>query len=103
MLQKPQGDDFVVATGEAHSVRELCELAFGQVGLDYRDFVDKDPRYYRPTEVDHLLGDAGKARSQLGWSPRTSFRELVRLMMDADLALAEREIRAGGTAEPRRG
>jgi len=97
MLQQPRGDDYVIATGEAHSVRELCELAFGHVGLDYRELVEKDPRYYRPTEVDHLLGDASKARAQLGWAPRTSFRELVRLMMEADLALAEREVRAGGS------
>jgi len=95
MLQKAQADDYVIATGEAHSVRELCELAFGHVGLDYRQFVEKDPRYYRPTEVDYLLGDASKARAKLGWAPRTPFRELVRLMMDADMALAEREQRAG--------
>ena len=95
MLQQPSGDDYVIATGEAHSVRELCELAFTQVGLDYREFVEEDPRYFRPTEVDHLLGDASKARAKLGWVPRTSFRELVRMMMDADLALAEREKIAG--------
>ena len=95
MLQQPAGDDFVVATGQSHTVRELCQLAFGHVGLDYRDFVDIDPRYYRPTEVDFLLGDAAKAREKLGWSPRTSFEELIRLMMESDLALAERERRAG--------
>jgi GDPmannose 4,6-dehydratase len=102
MLQQPRGDDYVIATGEAHSVRELCELAFGHVGLDYRALVEKDPRYYRPTEVDHLLGDPSKARAQLGWAPRTSFRELVRLMMEADLALAERELRADGRTAPGR-
>jgi GDPmannose 4,6-dehydratase len=96
MLQQPRGDDYVVATGEAHSVRELCERAFGHVGLDYRAHVDIDPRYYRPTEVDFLLGDASKARAALGWKPRTSFEELVRLMMEADLELAGREKRAGG-------
>jgi GDPmannose 4,6-dehydratase len=95
MLQQPAGDDFVVATGQSHTVRELCQLAFGHVGLDYREFVDIDPRYYRPTEVDFLLGDAAKAREKLGWSPRTSFEELIRLMMESDLALAERERRAG--------
>jgi GDPmannose 4,6-dehydratase len=104
MVQQPSGDDFVVATGESHSVRELCEAAFGHVGLDYREFVEIDPRYYRPTEVDALLGDATKARERLGWAPRTTFRELVRVMMEADLALAERERRAGaGPAVSRHG
>jgi GDPmannose 4,6-dehydratase len=85
-------------------VRELCEQAFGHAGLDYREFVEIDPRYYRPTEVDFLLADASKAEQQLGWKPRTSFRELIRLMMDADLALAERETRAGvGPAVSRHG
>ncbi|HUL58680.1 MAG TPA: GDP-mannose 4,6-dehydratase [Anaeromyxobacteraceae bacterium] len=104
MLQQPRGDDYVVATGEAHSVRELCELAFGHAGLDYRKFVEVDPRYYRPTEVDSLLGDASKARRQLGWSPRTTFAELIRLMMESDLELAERERLAGvGPAVSRHG
>jgi GDPmannose 4,6-dehydratase len=104
MLQQPAGDDYVVATGESHSVRELCEQAFGHAGLDYRKHVEIDPRYYRPTEVDFLLGDGAKARQKLGWAPRTSFVELVRLMMDADLALAEREQRAGaGPAVSRHG
>jgi GDPmannose 4,6-dehydratase len=104
MLQQPQSDDYVCATGEAHTVRELCELAFGHVGLDYREFVDIDPRYYRPTEVDFLLGDASKAERQLGWKPRTSFKELIRLMMESDLELAAREQRAGaGPAVSRHG
>ena len=104
MVQQPQGDDYVVATGVSHTVRELCELAFGHVGLDHRDFVDIDPRYYRPTEVDFLLGDPSKAKRQLGWEPRTSFEELVKLMMEADLELAERERRAGaGPAVSRHG
>ncbi len=96
MVQQPKGDDYVVATGEAHSVRELCEAAFGHVGLDYQDFVEIDPRYYRPAEVDYLLGDPSKATKVLGWKPRTSFAELVRLMMESDLELARREQRAGG-------
>jgi GDPmannose 4,6-dehydratase len=96
MLQQPEPGDYVIATGEAHSVRELCEEAFGHVGLDYRKHVDVDPRYYRPTEVDFLLGDCTKAKARLGWVPRTSFRELVRIMMDADLELTRREVRAGG-------
>jgi GDPmannose 4,6-dehydratase len=104
MLQQPHGDDFVMATGVSHSVRELCEAAFGHVGLDYKEFVEIDPRYYRPTEVDYLLGDPSKAERQLGWKPRTSFKELVRLMMDADMELADRERRAGaGPAVSRHG
>jgi len=90
MLQQDRPDDYVVATGEAHSVREFCELAFGHVGLDYGDYVVSDPLYFRPTEVDRLVGDAGKARERLGWQSRTSFPELVRLMVDADLALLKR-------------
>ena len=104
MLQQPKSDDYVVATGESHSVRELCELAFSHVGLDYREFVEIDPRYYRPTEVDFLLGDPSKAARQLGWKPRTTFQALVGLMMDSDMELAERERRAGaGPAVSRHG
>src|SRR5512143_1678314 len=88
MLQQEKPDDYVVATGESHSVRELCEAAFSHAGLDYREFVEIDPRYYRPTEVDFLLGDPSKAARQLGWKPRTSFKELIRIMMDSDLELA---------------
>jgi GDPmannose 4,6-dehydratase len=79
----------------AHSVRELCAAAFGHVGLDYQRYVELDPRYLRPTEVDHLLGDPSRARKQLGWQVKTSFEELVALMMDADVKLAERERLAG--------
>ena len=104
MLQQPKSDDYVVATGESHSVRELCELAFSHVGLDYREFVEIDPRYYRPTEVDFLWGDPSKAAKQLGWKPRTTFKELVRIMMTSDIELAEREQRAGaGPAVSRHG
>jgi GDPmannose 4,6-dehydratase len=104
MLQQAQPEDFVIATGESHSVRELCEQAFGHVGLEYRKYVELDPRYLRPTEVDALLGDPGKAQRQLGWRPRTTFQQLVRLMMEADLELAEREKRAGvGPAVSRHG
>jgi len=99
MVQQPKGDDYVVATGEAHSVRELCEASFGHVGLDYREFVEIDPRYYRPAEVDYLLGDPSKATKALGWKPRTSFKELVRIMMESDLELAKREQRAGGALD----
>jgi len=85
MLQQPEPDDYVVATGEMHSVREFVELAFGLVGRDWQDFVEIDPRYFRPTEVDELCGDATRARQQLGWRAKTTFAELVRLMLAADL------------------
>jgi len=85
MLQQEEPDDFVIATGEAHSVRELVDLAFAHVGLDPADYVGTDPAYFRPAEVDHLIGDHSKARAKLGWEPRTSFEELVKLMVDADL------------------
>jgi GDPmannose 4,6-dehydratase len=87
MLQQPQPDDYVIATGETHSVREFLEAAFGCVGLDWKKYVDQDPRYLRPAEVDLLLGDASKAKRQLGWSPKTKFHDLVRLMVDADVQL----------------
>ena len=86
MLQQAKPDDYVVATGETHSVRDFLEEAFGLVGLDWKEFVKVDPKYYRPAEVDVLLGDPTKARTVLGWSRRVSFRDLVRLMVEADLA-----------------
>jgi len=91
MLQQPHGDDYVVATGKMISVRAFCELAFGQVGLDYRDFIEIDPRYFRPAEVEQLLGDATKARTVLGWEPKTTVEDLARMMVDHDLELARRE------------
>jgi len=87
MLQQDEPDDYVVATGETHSVREFCELAFAHVGLNYQDHVVTDDRYMRPAEVDLLIGDSSKARRQLGWEPKMSFAELVSTMVDADLAL----------------
>jgi GDPmannose 4,6-dehydratase len=87
MLQEDEPDDYVIATGEAHSVRELVEVAFDHVDLDPSRYVKTDPAYFRPADVDHLIGDAAKARDKLGWKPRTSFDELVRLMVDSDLAL----------------
>ena len=87
MLQQPQPDDYVIATGETHSVREFLEEAFGHANLDWKKYVDQDPRYLRPAEVDLLLGDASKAKRQLGWAPKTKFRELVKLMVDADIRL----------------
>jgi GDPmannose 4,6-dehydratase len=91
MLQQPNGDDYVVATEKMISVRQFCELAFGHVGLDYRDFIEIDPRYFRPAEVEQLLGDATKARTVLGWKPRTTVEELARMMVEHDLELARRE------------
>ena len=86
MLQQEQPDDFVIGTGETYSVREFCELAFGAVGLDYREFVVQDERFFRPAEVDLLVADPSKARTGLGWTPRVDFRQLVEMMVEADLA-----------------
>lgn len=90
MLQQDKPDDYVVATNETHSVREFLELAFDHVSLDWRKHVEIDPRYYRPAEVDLLIGDYSKAKRQLGWEPRTKFHELVKLMVDADVELLRR-------------
>lgn len=91
MLQQPQPDDYAVATGESHSVREFLEVASAHCGIDWKKHVETDPRYFRPTEVDFLCGDASKARVKLGWKPRIGFDELVRIMMDHDLELAQQE------------
>jgi GDPmannose 4,6-dehydratase len=91
MLQQDKPEDFVIATGETHSVREFLEIAFQHVGLPWTPYVAIDERYLRPSEVDLLLGDAAKAHEQLGWRPRTSFPQLVRLMVDADWSLAREE------------
>ena len=91
MLQHDTGDDYVVATGETHSVREFLELSFQAVDLDFNDFVEFDPRYLRPSGVELLLGDPTKARTILGWEPEVSFPELVRLMVESDLEIAEKE------------
>jgi len=88
MLQREEPDDYVVATGETHTVREFCELAFGEVGLDYREYVRLDERLLRPAEVDMLVGDATKARRELGWEPQYTFRQLVSEMVQSDLASA---------------
>ena len=86
MLQQDRPDDYVLATGEAHSVREFCEIAFGHAGLDWERYVVVDPEFFRPAEVDYLLGDPTKARTELSWKPTTSFEQLVTMMVDADLA-----------------
>ncbi len=91
MLQQDKPDDYVLATGETHSVRELCEVAFARVGLDWQQHVEIDPRHYRPAEVDLLIGDAGKARERLGWQPEVRFKQLIEMMVDADLENLQRE------------
>ncbi|MDK2973172.1 MAG: GDPmannose 4,6-dehydratase [Candidatus Sumerlaeota bacterium] len=106
MLQQERPDDYVVATGETHTVREFLEIAFGHVNLDYQDYVEIDPKYFRPSEVDLLLGDPGKAKRELGWEPKVSFRQLVEMMTDADLELAKWEAEHGNgrlAAEARKG
>ncbi|MFK7962177.1 MAG: GDP-mannose 4,6-dehydratase [Phycisphaerales bacterium] len=102
MLQQDTPDDYVVATGTMIPVRRFCELAFGEVGLDYNDFVEIDPRYFRPAEVEQLLGDPGKAKKQLGWEPKTSVEELAAMMVQTDLEIAAREktLRDAGHAMP---
>jgi GDPmannose 4,6-dehydratase len=95
MLQAKEPRDYVVATGETHSVREFLDEAFGYAGLDWKLHVKQDERFFRPSEVDLLLGDASRAKAELGWAPRTSFRELVRIMVDADIELARREKATG--------
>lgn len=91
MLQQDMPDDYVIAIGETYAVSDFCQRAFGRAGLDYKDFVQIDPRYYRPTEVDLLLGDPTKAKTKLGWEPKVSFQTLVEMMVDADMELAARE------------
>ncbi|MBX3387671.1 MAG: GDP-mannose 4,6-dehydratase [Phycisphaeraceae bacterium] len=92
MLQRDTPDDYVIATGRTASVRDFCEMAFARAGLDYRDFVQVDPRYFRPAEVDELRGDASKARRELDWHPTVSLEQLVDMMVDADIARAEKEL-----------
>ncbi len=96
MLQADEPDDYVVGTGETHSVKEFLDVAFGHVGLDWSEHVKIDPRYFRPAEVDLLLSDPSRAREKLGWKPKVGFRELVTMMVDADVELAAREKRARG-------
>jgi len=101
MLQQEQPDDYVIATGETHSVREFVEAAFSAAGLDWHDYVEIDPKYYRPAEVDLLVGDASKANRTLGWQPATTFKNLVSLMVDADMAMIGND-RGEGLADSRR-
>ncbi len=96
MMQQPEAEDFVIATGETHSVRDFLDEAFGYAGLDWQQYVKMDQRYLRPTEVDLLQGDAAKARKRLGWKPRVTFSQLVRMMVDADMAYVKKEIEGTG-------
>jgi GDPmannose 4,6-dehydratase len=98
MLQQDAPDDYVIGTGEAHSVREFLDLAFAHANLDWHEFVEVDPRYFRPAEADHLLADASKARRVLGWEPSITFKDLVRIMVEADLADVESKLRGGEAA-----
>jgi GDPmannose 4,6-dehydratase len=100
MLQQDKPDDYVLATGETHSVREVLEIAFGSLDLDWTKHVEIDPRYFRPAEVDLLLGDASKAQQKLGWRPRVGFAELVRMMVDADVDLVKTHIYGAGAKRP---
>jgi GDPmannose 4,6-dehydratase len=93
MLQQDEPDDYVISTGQTHSIRELCELAFAHAGLDWEQYVTVDHRFFRPAEVDLLIGDPSKAREGLGWEPGTTFEELITMMVDADLALLSGELR----------
>jgi GDPmannose 4,6-dehydratase len=92
MLQQDKPDDYVVATGETHTIRDFLDLSFGHAGLEWQKYVEIDPKYYRPSEVDVLIGDASKAKKQLGWVPKTKFPDLVRIMTDADIALLAHEM-----------
>ena len=96
ILQHDRPDDFVLATGEMHSVREFVEAAFSYLDLDWRRYVKHDDRYERPSEVDQLMGDASKAKRELGWSPNVRFSDLVKMMVDADLTLAQQEKAVAG-------
>lgn len=101
ILQQDEPDDFVIATGETHTVREFCEVAFGHVDLDPEKHVEIDPKYYRPAEVDFLLGDPSKAKKVLGWEPKTTFEELARIMVDADVQLLDDELSGRLVSEDR--
>ena len=99
MLQQSKPEDYVIATGETHSVREFCAVAFGHVGLDHRDWVKVDPELFRPADVEFLVGDCSKARRNLNWQNRVSWRDLIVEMVEADLEIAQRALQAGTTAE----
>jgi len=91
MMQQDRPEDYIIATGESHSVREFLQEAFSYAGLDYNKYVKTDSRYFRPAEVDILVGDAGKAKRQFGWAPKTTFKELVHLMVNGDIELVNKQ------------
>jgi len=105
MLQRDRADDYVIASGQAHSIRQFLDLAFGTLEMNWSDYVDVDPRYLRPAEVDHLRGDATKARRELGWAPTVNFKQLVEMMIEHDMRLAKSEetLRDAGHDIPRKG
>jgi GDPmannose 4,6-dehydratase len=92
MLQQDEPDDYVIATGETHSIREFLDAVFESLDLDWNDYVEIDPMYFRPSEVDVLLGDPSKAKEKLGWQPKTTFSDLAKLMTEADFELAKKEL-----------
>jgi GDPmannose 4,6-dehydratase len=98
MLQQPIASDYVIATGETHTVRQFCEVAFGELGLDYRDHVEVDPTFYRPAEVEILQGDASRARRELNWNPTRTFGDLVSEMVRSDLRLVASQMQSGAAA-----
>jgi GDPmannose 4,6-dehydratase len=104
MLQQPAPDDYIIATGKTRSVREFLDEASGYAGVDWKTCVEKDIRYFRPTEVDHLEGNSSKAHAKLGWKPKVGFQDLVRMMVDYDMELAKQEctLRAAGHKVARR-
>lgn len=95
MLQQDEPDDYVISTGETHAVRELCEVAFNRLGLNYQDYVVVDQKFYRPAEVDLLIGDATKGKQKLGWEPTVTFKQLIEMMVDADLEALKAEGHGG--------
>ena len=99
-FNKKTPDDYVVATNELYSVRDFCQKTFGQLGLDYEKYVEIDPRFYRPAEVELLLGDSTKAHKQLGWKPQTSFDQLVEMMVKKDLDLAQQQLQIQNVQHP---
>ena len=103
MLQQDEPDDYVIATGETHSVRDFLDEAASHIGLDWERHVEIDPKYYRPAEVDALCGDPSKAREKLGWEPKVTFKELVRIMIDADVKRLEDQLAGRGVRTGERG
>jgi GDPmannose 4,6-dehydratase len=103
MLQQDEPDDYVIATGEAHSVRDFLDEAASHIGVDWERHVEIDPKYYRPAEVDALCGDPSKAREKLGWEPKVTFKELVRIMIDADVKVIEDQLAGRGVRTGERG